>query len=241
MPSAFIVYISRWSRMPATGVTRRWNAMRSPLGDQVALVTLTLLGVMSKSKFVSLICSEPSAFITQISGLPLRLLSNAILSPFGDHAGFVSEPVASVSRTTSVSIGVHHVDFSGHRVPVADECDGVGFRRPVTTKIVPVHTRLTRALRRTGEIGQAGAVDVDDVDIPTGYGLAVKAELVAVVTRRPEIVRLRKVDEELLPGPVGVHQVDLRYALPGRSGSVGRLLWKAISFFARDQSGARVV
>ena len=51
-------------------------------------MTEKLLGVLSPSKLVSLVGSVPSAFMIQISGLPVRLLSNAMRSPW--HGGLLS-------------------------------------------------------------------------------------------------------------------------------------------------------
>ena len=63
--------------------TPRVNAIVLPFGDQLGLVSTAGL-------LVSCTGLVPSAFITQISKSPSRLLSNAIFVPSGDQAGPLS-------------------------------------------------------------------------------------------------------------------------------------------------------
>src|SRR5262249_54933047 len=50
-----------------------------------------------RNEFVSRVSSEPSAFMTYSSLLPLRLLLKAIFVPSGDHADWASSARTSVS------------------------------------------------------------------------------------------------------------------------------------------------
>jgi hypothetical protein len=66
------------------------KAMRLPPGDHAGSPSNAGL-LVSRTGLV------PSAFITQMSELPLRVLSKAIFLPSGDQAGSPSNPTVVVS------------------------------------------------------------------------------------------------------------------------------------------------
>src|SRR3954462_14546260 len=73
--------------MPARSLT---NASDAPSGDQAGERSLDAVLVRFEVE-----C--PIEFVTQMSSFPLRLLMNAIVSSFGDHAGSKSSAASAGS------------------------------------------------------------------------------------------------------------------------------------------------
>src|SRR6188472_2297951 len=82
LPLAFIVQMA----------SSRWKAIFDPSGDQTGAES-ALPGA-----FVRLVCPDPSAFVTYISSLPSRPVSNAIFCPFGDQLGWPASCARSVAE-----------------------------------------------------------------------------------------------------------------------------------------------
>src|SRR5437764_10097211 len=122
--------------------------MRVPSGDQAGQVSI--VGFV-----VNLRCSLPSAFITQMSKLPLRALAKAICLPSGDQLGLLSMAGSLVSclgflpsaSQTQMSCVLALVLTQAICLPSGDQ-RGDSSNVPVCGMIVwrPVPSRLTRSI-----------------------------------------------------------------------------------------------
>src|SRR5207244_5176591 len=89
LPSAFITQIDRY----------RLNAIREPSGDQAG----SKLSCVKSVELVSFVSPEPSAFITQMSALPMTLCTNAIFPFLPGNAAWAG--AASKSSANAIVAG----------------------------------------------------------------------------------------------------------------------------------------
>ena len=86
-----------------------WNASHAPSGDQAGSVSahapLATPGPSPDSGALTMVCAEPSGCMTYSRGGPFRVLENAMVLPFGDHAGSVFSPFVSVSTARPLPLG----------------------------------------------------------------------------------------------------------------------------------------